>query len=149
MKSFWISSILLVSLSLVFCGKVPAALATEGLQPMEQSQAFQDFLKKPATNFSKLVCLLNYMRTAPVMVQYEGIDYSVELAYPIGLVYLMSNYKNENPEQWVRKNSYRSLFKNQIIYLKLPNGSYVPARDVLIEKFHELEAARPVQTPKA
>jgi hypothetical protein len=149
MKRFWISGVLFVSLSFVFFGKAPAAFGTEGLQPMKESQAFQDFLKKPSNNFSKLVCLLNYMRTAPVKVQYEGIDYSVEIAYPIGLVYLMTNYKNENPEQWIRKNTYRSLFKNQIIYLKLPNGSYVPARDVLIEKFHELEAARPVQAPKA
>ncbi len=150
MKKFWVGSILLLaSFSIVFCGTVPAALGTEGLQPMEQSQAFQDFLKKPANNFSKLVCLLNYMRTAPVKVQYEGIDYSIEVAYPVGLVYLMTNYKNENPEEWVRKNSYRSLFTNKIIYLKLPNGNYVPARDVLIEKFHELEAVRPGQPAKA
>jgi hypothetical protein len=149
MKRFWISSILLMSFSLVFCGKVPTALGTEGLQPLEQSQAFQDFLKKPANNFSKLVCVLNYMRTAPVKVQYEGIDYAIEGAYSIGLVYLMTNYHNENPEQWIRKNSYRSLFKNQIIYIKLPNGRYVPARDVLLEKFRELEAALTAQAPKA
>ena len=149
MKRFWVSGILFVSFSLVFCGVAPAALGTEGLQPMAESQAFQDFLKKPANNFSKLVCLLNYLRTAPVMVQYEGSDYSMQIAYPLGLAYLMTNYRNENPEQWVRKNSYRSLFRNQIIYFKLPNGSYVPARDVLTEKIHELDAARPVQPPKA
>jgi hypothetical protein len=149
MKKFWIGGFLLVSFSFVFCGKIPAAMGTEGLQPIGKSQAFQDFLKKPANNFSKLVCILNFMRTTPVKVQYEGIDYSIESAYPIGLVYLMTNYHDEDPEQWVRKNSYRSLFKNQIIYLKLPNGSYVPARDVLIEKFHELEAARRAQAPTA
>jgi hypothetical protein len=149
MKKFWLGGILLVLSSFVFFGKAPAALGTEGLQPIGQSRAFQDFLKKPANNFSKLVCILNYMRTTPVKIQYEGIDYSVEGAYQVALVYLMTNYRNENPEQWVRKNSYRSLFKNQIIYLKLPNGSYVPARDVLIEKFYELEAARQTQAPKA
>ncbi len=149
MKRLWISAIFLVSVSLLFCGMTPAALGKDGLQPMAESQAFQDFLKKPANNFSKLVCILNYFRPTSVMVQYEGSDYPMQIAYPLGLAYLMTNYKNENPEQWIRKNTYRSLFKNQIIYLKLPNGTYVPARDVLLEKFHELETVRAAQAPKA
>ena len=60
MKRLWISAIFLVSVSLLFCGMTPAALGKDGLQPMAESQAFQDFLKKPANNFSKLVCILNY-----------------------------------------------------------------------------------------
>ncbi len=149
MKRFWINGILLIVLGFIFCGGVPAASGAEGLQPMGESQAFQDFLKKPANDFSEMICLLNYFRTAPVIVQFEGIDYTPEFAYPFGLVYLMTNYRNEKPEHWARKHCYRSIFTNKIIYFKFRDGSSRPARDVIIEKFHELEEAEPKRASKA
>ena len=142
MKKFCIIGILSLSVNLVFFGMASAVPGTEGLQPMAQSQAFQDFLKKPVNNFSKLVCVLNYMRTVPFMVQYDGIDYTAEAAYPFGLVYLMTNYHNEDPEHWAKKHCYRSLFSNAVILFKFQDGSSRPARDVILEKYRELEAAQ-------
>ena len=143
MKKFWISGILFFSF--IFAGGIPTVFGAEKLQPLEESQAYQDFLKKPPSDLSKMICVLNYFRTAPLLVQYDGIDYAVQFAYPYGLVYLMTNYHNENPEQWVRKNCYRSLFGNNIIFFKFQDGNYVPARDVMLEKFHELEKAQKKQ----
>ena len=149
MKRFWIGGILFFSLALFWGGISPAALGAERLQPLAESQAYQDFLKKPATDFSKMVCLLNYFRTAPVIVRFEGIDYTPEFAYPFGLVYLMTNYHNEKPEQWARKHCYRSIFSNKIIYFKFRDGSSRPARDVILEKFQELEDVQQQPVPKA
>ena len=81
MKHFRISGVLFFLLALVLCGGSPGAWGAEGLPPLAQSQAYQDFLKKPVNDFSKMVCVLNYFRTAPVMVQYEGIDYPIQIAY--------------------------------------------------------------------
>jgi hypothetical protein len=149
MKKFLGSVVLAVSLGFIFLGTVPAVLGAEGLEPVEGSQAYQEFLKKPANDFSKMICLLNYFRTAPVMVRFEGIDYSTQVAYPIGLVYLMANYRNENPEAWARKHCYRSIFSNKIIYLKFEDGSLRPARDVILEKYKELEAAQRKRASKS
>lgn len=143
--------VLAISLGFLFLGAVPAVLGAEGLEPMESSKAYQEFLKKPANDFSKMICLLNYFRTVPAVVQFEGIEYAPEFAYPIALVYLMTNYRNENPEQWAKKHCYRSIFSNKIIYLKFRDGSVRPARDVILEKYHELEEAqndRVSQAPK-
>lgn len=142
MKKFLASIVLPVFFSAVFLGAVSSVLAAEGLEPVAQSRAYQEFLKKPSNDLSKMICLLNYFRTAPVVVQFEGIDYTTQVAYPIGLVYLMTNYRNEDPEAWARKHCYRSIFTNKIIYLKFQDGSARPARDVIIEKYHELEAAQ-------
>jgi len=142
MKKFLTGIILSVVFSTISFGAVPRALGVEGLEPLVQSQAYQEFLKKPDNDLAKMVCLLNYFRTAPVVVQFEGIDYSTQIAYPIGLVYLMTNYRNENPEKWARKHCYRSIFSNKIIYLKFQDGSSRSARDVIIEKYHELEEAQ-------
>jgi hypothetical protein len=142
MKKFWMFGVLFIFFSLVFCGKIPAGLSADALQPLAESQAYQDFLKKPENNLSKAICLLNYFRTAPVMVQFDGIEYAPEFAYPFGLVYLMTNYRSENPEQWAKKHCYRSLFTNRIIYFKFRDGTSRPARDVILEKFHELDEVR-------
>ena len=142
MKKFLSGVVLSFSLSAVFFGMVPAVLSAEGLEPVAQSAAFQEFLKKPENDLSKMVCLLNYFRTSPIVVRFEGIDYTAQAAYPFGLVYLMTNYHNEKPEDWARKHCYRSLFGNNIIFFKFQDGSSRPARDVILEKYHELEEAQ-------
>jgi hypothetical protein len=139
MKKFLVGAVLSVSFSFIFPGTVPAVLGADGLEPVAQSQAYQEFLKKPGNDLAKMVCLLNYFRTAPIVVQYDGIDYPAQIAYPFGLVYLMTNYRNEQPERWARKNCYRTLFGNNIIFFKFQDGSSRPARDVILEKYHELE----------
>jgi hypothetical protein len=141
MKKFLIGVVLAISFGFIFSGTVPVVWAAEGLEPVAQSQAYQEFLKKPDNDLAKMVCLLNYLRTAPVVVQYDGIDYSAQLAYPVGLVYLMTNYRGEQPVQWAKKHCYRTLFGNNIIFFKFQDGSSRPARDVIIEKYHELEEA--------
>lgn len=140
MKKFWIGSVLFLVLISSWGGS--SASAAENLQSVEESQAYQDFLKKPSSDLSQMICLLNYFRTAPVIVQFEGTDYTAQAAYPFGLVYLMTNYRNENPEEWAKKHCYRSLFGNNIIFFKFQDGSSRPARDVILEKYHELQEAQ-------
>ena len=149
MKKFLVGLFLFISLNFVFVGTTPAVLGAEGLEPVAQSQAYQEFLKKPGNDLAKMVCLLNYFRTAPVVVRFEGIDYTAQIAYPFGLTYLMTNYHNENPEQWAKKHCYRSLFGNNIIFFKFQDGSSRPARDVILEKYRELEAAQRKRASRA
>ena len=148
MKKFLVSVVLSISLSFVFLGTVPALLGAEGLEPVEQSQAYQEFLKKPGNDLAKMICLLNYFRTAPITVQFDGIDYTAQAAYPFGLVYLMTHYRNEDPEQWAKKHCYRSLFGDNIIFFKFQDGSSRAARDVILEKYHELQEAQQKRASK-
>jgi len=149
MKKFLVSVVISVSFIFNFLGTLPAVFGAEGLEPVAQSQAYQEFLKKPANDLAKMICLLNYFRTAPIMVRFEGIDYTAQAAYPIGLVYLMTNYRNEKPNDWTKRHCYRSIFSNKIIYFKFEDGSLRPARDVILEKFGELEEAQKKQVPQA
>ena len=141
MRKFLSGVVFSFFLSIVFFGVIPTVLGADGLEPVAQSQAFEEFLKKPANDLSKMICILNYLGAAPIVVRYDGIDYTAQAAYPFGLVYLMTNYHNENPEAWARKHCYRSLFGNNIILFKFQNGSFRPARDVILEKYKELEKA--------
>lgn len=149
MKKLLVSAALSLWVCFSLFGTVPAAWGAEGLEPLEQSAAYQEFLKKPGNDLAQMICVLNYFRTAPVIVQYDGIDYTAEAAYPVGLVYLMTNYRNEQPEQWTKKHCYRTLFGNNIIFLKFQDGSSRAARDVILEKYHELQEAQRKRAAKA
>ncbi len=121
--------------------KEAAAEAADPLPPIVESQAYKAFLKKPVNNLSKMFCILNYFRPLSASVRYEGIDYPMAIAYPAGMIYLMTHYKKEEPVDWAEQNCYRSLIKNEIIYLKLEDGEMLVLRDVLLNKFAELEKA--------
>ncbi len=129
---------------LFFClifGAGPAR-GDDGLPPFEQSEAYQQYLKQPPSNLAKLLCGLNYFRSAPVMVRYDDIDYSVQFAYPLGLAYLLTHYHDENPVRWIKKHCYRSPTADKIMYFKFPDGSYRPVREVFINTHRLLENAQ-------
>ncbi|MBI4711164.1 MAG: hypothetical protein HY767_01690, partial [Candidatus Omnitrophica bacterium] len=105
MKKFLAGVVLGIFLS-SFSGGAPVALGAAALQPVAESQAYKEFLKKPDNDLARMICLLNYFRTAPVVVRFEGVDYTAQAAYPFGLVYLMTNYRNEKPDDWARKHCY-------------------------------------------
>jgi len=118
---------------------VGLARGDNGLAPFEQSEAYQQYLKKPQNNLSKLLCGLDYFRTAPVVVRFDDVDYPVQFAYPLGLAYLLTHYHDEDPILWIKKNCYRSPTADKIIYFKFSDGSFRPARDVFIETFKLLD----------
>ncbi len=134
--------VLAVLLGGAFPGSSWASVNADGLRPVEQSQAFQDFLKKPKNNLSKLIFALDYFRTEPVLVRFDEVDYPVQFAYPIGLVYLLTYYKNEAPEAWIKKNCYRTPTANKIMYFKYPDGSYRTVRETALKLLQELEKAQ-------
>ncbi|HNX68228.1 MAG TPA: hypothetical protein PLL75_04330 [Candidatus Omnitrophota bacterium] len=133
-----------LSLALFSVGAVKAPWP--GLPPITQSDAYKEFLKQPPSNLAKGICILNYFRNTPVVVQYDGIEYPALIAYPIGLAYLLTHYHDEDPATWIKRNCYRTLVQKNIIYLKFPDGSYSAARDVFLEKLDELEKAIPTKS---
>ena len=134
---FWVA----IFLGNSFSGTGWADLKDDGLRPVEESQSFQDYLKKPKTDLSKLIFAIDYYRNEPVMVRFDDVDYPVQFAYPIGLVYLLTYYKNEKPEAWIKKNCYRSPTANKIMYFKYPDGSYREVRETALELIRKLEKA--------
>jgi len=114
----------------------------DGLPPFEQSEAYQQYLKKPQDNLSKLLCGLNYFRTAPVMIRFDDVDYSAQFCYPLGLAYLLTHYHDEEPVRWIKKNCYRSPTADKIMYFKFPDGSYRPIREIFINTYQQLEKAQ-------
>ncbi|HOW59202.1 MAG TPA: hypothetical protein PLO78_05690 [Candidatus Omnitrophota bacterium] len=140
-----ITLIILLSLVSMGAARRPSDVSSDAssrpLPPVKQTEAYQEYLRTSQNNLAKLVFGLNYFRPLPVILQYEGSEYSMTFCYPLGFAYLMTNYHDEDPVVWIKKHCYRSLVGNQIMYFKFPDGNFRPVRDVFIELFQELEKA--------
>jgi len=116
-------------------------LAAYTERPIRDTEAYKQFSQKPQNDFSKMIFLMNYYRDAPFSIIFDGSEYSPEFAFPFAQVYLFTHYRNEKAEKWIKKHCYRSIFGQNIIYLRFPNGRYEPARDVILRDLAQLEEA--------
>lgn len=116
--------------------------ASSLLGPLKASAAYSQYQKRPKTELSKLIFLMDRFRGCPAEVIYDGSHYDSEFALKNAKAYIAKHYKNKQPaEIWVRENAYRSDPGRQVILYKEPNANPKPLRDVLLA---ELEALKKV-----
>ena len=111
------------------------------LQPIRETEAYKQFVKKPQSEFNKLIFLMHYYHNGPFTIMLDGVDYTPQFAFPFAQVYLFTHYNGETAEKWIKKHCYRSTIEQNIIYLRFPDGRYEPARDEVLRGLGELEEA--------
>ena len=129
------------TLLVVFCLLFLASGWVHARLPIRESEAFQQYLKKPRGEFAKLVCLLNYYRDGDFIIRFDGFDYMPSYAFPHAKAWLFTHYNKDTASQWIRKNCYVSPFERKVIYVKFPDGELEPARDMILRDLAELERA--------
>lgn len=100
----------------------------------KESPAYHQYLKRPKSELSKIIFLLDHFKTQKVKIIYNDNYY--QPAHILGLVraHIALTYKKESAEEWIRKNAYKSWSKNKIIYLEYPEGHRKILRDLLLEE---------------
>lgn len=109
-----------------------------GLAP-NQELALKAYKKRPQTQLSKLIYLLDLYKGSPCSVVYEGIEYQSNKALKQAKNYLSRHYRGQPAEEWLRANAYRSLGNGMVIYFRSPDGKQVPLRDVLLIELEKLQ----------
>jgi len=110
------------------------------LEPLKMSAAFRQYQKRPKTELSKLIFLMDRFKGCPAEVIYNGSHYDSEFALKQAKSYMAKHYKNKQPaETWIRENAYRSNPGRQVILYQEPKGQPKPLRDVLLEELEELK----------
>jgi hypothetical protein len=120
---------------------LPAAAraADPSFEPVEQSKAFRQYTLRGASEFSKILYLIDRFKNTKVEVVYDGYPYPALRAAQEARAYLAKNYRQGDPaERWIKLNAYRSGAGN-IIYFKYPDGDRRPMRDVLLEELQILK----------
>ena len=113
----------------------PTAFSSDFLPPFQETSAYRQYLKRPKTELSKILYLLDRFKDSSVKVVYDGQKYDAKYAAGEATKYIARNYKKkEQAESWIKIHAYRSQPDGDIIYLKYPDGKYRPLRDVLLEE---------------
>jgi len=123
--------------------KEPAAgMAVSALGPLKTSAAFSQYQKRPKTELSKLIFLMDRFKGCPAEVIYDGQHYDSDFALKAAKSYKAShNKKKQAAEEWIRENAYRSDPGRQVILYKEPKREPRPLRDILLG---ELEALKKI-----
>ncbi len=106
------------------------------LPPLQQSEAFLQFERRPVSELSKLYYLINRFKTCNIIINYDGGHYKANWAAPYVTAFLMLHYrKDETARRWVMNYCHRTPSR-KLIWAICPDGTKRPASEVLL---HELE----------
>ena len=112
---------------------------TFGLLPLEQSKAFQQYLTRPETEYSKIIFLIDRFGEAPIEIVYDGNYFNAVFSSKVARWFLGRNYRKETAREWILKWCNVAIFSGNLIWVKLPNGTFVLSREVLLDELKSLE----------
>lgn len=118
-----------------------AALADSNVcGPLRESKAYQQYRLRPPSDFSKLIFLIDRFATCEIEIVYDGHYFKAPFAARVARWFLATNYKKENTAKaWIMRWCNVTIPKGTPIYVKLPNGKFRLAREILIEETEELD----------
>ena len=116
---------------------VPVPVPERVVSPFPESAAAGRYHKRPKSEFSKLLYLIDRLKENDFEVLFNGRAYKTNQVRVLVTQYVLLNYRKETAEQWIQKHAYRSC-KGNIIYLKDPAGNSHILKDVLLEELNSL-----------
>lgn len=90
---------------------------------------------------AKLLLVTEHYRDTNFKVIFDGAEYGINAMLGRARTYLAGNYHGEAADRWIKTHLYRSSDRGEVIYLKAPDGSQRPLRDVLLEELRNLPLA--------
>ena len=123
----------------LFSGQGALPLQAAPLCPMEQSDAYQKYCRRPKTELSKLLFLIDRFKDSDIKVVYNGNHYDSEVATKYARQYIRDHYRStQDAESFVKDHAHRSEPQGNVIYAEYPDGKIRPASEVLLEELKAL-----------
>ena len=124
---------------LCFYPAVYSAAVVDALPPFQGTPAYKQYQKRPKSELSKILYLMDRFKAAPLIVIYDRSEYESDVALKYAKSYVAKHYHREDAQKWIQENAYRSL-SGGVIYIKFPDGERKLLRDVLIEELQKIPA---------
>lgn len=115
-------------------------LSKSSLSPFQESLAYQQYSRRPKTELSKLVYLMDRLKKGHFIILYNGRPYEAVKIATLVKGYIALNYRKEKAEDWIQNHAYKSRSKGQVIFLQSPDGEKRVLKDVLLEELKLLPA---------
>lgn len=123
----------------LFAGSLGAA---EGMySSLPQSEALEGFERRPESELSKLLFLIDRLKETGFYVIFEGQRFDSIFAARMARWYLSRNYEGEKAMEWVRRHVTRSPVSGRPIYVEEADGDLHQAQKMLIRELAQLEAS--------
>ena len=91
-----------------------------GFPSMRDSEAYTALKKRPLSDHSKLVYLIDRFQEADIEILYDGYYFKPPIAAQVARWFLKRYYKDETPRQWIMRWCNQTIFKNELIWVKFP-----------------------------
>ncbi len=125
----------------MFVGINIAAAALDFPPPIRGSEAYQGYKIRNPSELSKIIYLIDRCKGTKIQILYDGTYYSSEIAIPIARWFLSVYYRNQTAEQWIKQYCTSTALYGNPIRVKLPDGTFRPSRDLLLEELASLKHA--------
>lgn len=110
-----------------------------GFPKIRDSKAYQKFAVRPLSEFSKILYLIDRYGDSKIQIYYDDQTYMSQFATTVARWFLARNYKKQTAMQWIKQWCSRAILSNKVIYIKLPDGTFVMARQVLSDELEALD----------
>jgi hypothetical protein len=110
-----------------------------GFSEIRDSKAYKKFAVRPLSDLSKILYLIDRFGEADIQVVYDNQSYAAPFATTVARWFLARNYKKQTPQDWVQQWCSHSIMTNKLIHIKLPNGDFKVARDVLLAEIEAID----------
>ncbi len=111
---------------------------------IEESVAYQRYLKRKPTELSKLIYLMDRFNFQGMEIRVDGTTFQAPLCVPYVKAYLALQYRGERAEVWLQKHVYRSPFTHKVMYGRLPGEDFRIGRDMLFSELAKLRSLEEV-----
>lgn len=109
--------------------------------PLHESAAYQQFRNRPVSELSKLIYLIDRFGASDIEVLYDGHYFSAVFSARVARWFLSRHYRRENTEQWIMRWCNTTVPAGNLIWVKLPDGKFALAREILLQELKDLELA--------
>ena len=105
---------------------------------VRESKAYQQYKMRPVSDFSKLIYLIDRFATCDLEIVYDGHYFKAPFAARVARWFLATNYKKETTKEWILRWCNKTIPGGKPIFVKLSNGKFRLAREILTEELEEL-----------
>lgn len=108
--------------------------------PIKESTAFKQFVKRPPSELSKLVYLIDRFSEAKVKINYDGFFYDAPFSAKVAKWFLARRYRSQSAEEWIMLWCNKSVPGGSLIWVIDSQENTKLAREVLFEELKTLHA---------
>lgn len=135
-----------VLLEMAFAGGLLAIYP--GFQEVRETKAYEQFRARPQSEFSKLLFLIDRFSEADIQIVYDGHYFSTRFVSRLARWFLSRKYRSETSTEWILRWCSTTVPKGNYIWVKLPDGRFRRAREILLKELQLLEQVAAEDKPK-